>query len=257
MSVIHPTAIVAAGAELGPDVAVGPYCVIGPHVKIGAGAVLKSHVVVEGHTTLGAGCTIFPFASLGQQTQDLKFKGGVTHVSVGDKTTVREYVTINSGTSDGEWTRVGAGCHIMATCHVAHGCEVGDGVIMANGASLAGHVKVEAMAVIGGLSGVHQFCRVGSMAMVGGMTKVTQDLPPCLIADGNPAAIHGVNLIGLQRRQISEEVQRSMKAAFKILYRSNLTTSEAMARVEAELPSNPQLSHFIQFVKTSERGILK
>ncbi len=257
MSSIHPTAVVASGADVGRDVEIGPYCVIGPQVRIGDGTVMKSHVVIEGSTVIGAGCTLFPFCSLGQQTQDLKFKGGNTYVSIGDKTTIREYVTVNSGTADGEWTKVGSGCLIMATCHVAHGSEVGDGVIMANGVSLAGHVKVEPMAVIGGMSGVHQFCRIGSMAMVGGMTKITQDLPPFLIADGNPGLIHGVNIVALQRRQVPEEAQKALKAAFKILYRSSLTTTEALDRIEADVPRVPQVAHLVQFVRSSERGILK
>jgi UDP-N-acetylglucosamine acyltransferase len=257
MSSIHPSAVVDPGAELGRDVEIGPFSVIGPHVRIGDGTVVKSHVVIEGRTVVGAGCLLFPFCSLGQQTQDLKFKGGSTFVSIGDRTTIREYVTVNSGTADGEWTKVGSGCLIMATCHVAHGSDVGDGVIMANGASLAGHVTVEPMAVIGGMSGVHQFCRIGSMAMIGGMTKITQDLPPYLIADGNPGLIHGVNMVALQRRQVSEDAQKAVKAAFKILYRSGLTTTEALARIEAEVQPLPQVEHLVRFVRSSERGILK
>jgi UDP-N-acetylglucosamine acyltransferase len=257
MSLIHPTAIISEGAQLGVEVEIGPYSTIGPHVRIGDRTTVKSHVVIEGRTTIGSGCILFPFASLGQQTQDLKYKGGATYVSIGDKTTIREYVTINSGTADGEWTKIGSGCLLMATCHVAHGSEVSDGVIMANGASLAGHVKVDAMAVIGGMTGIHQFCRIGSMAMVGGMSKITQDVPPYMIADGNPATVHGVNLIGLQRRQVPENVQKALKAAFKILYRSSLTTTDALAKIEAEIESLPQVSHLIQFIKASERGVLK
>jgi UDP-N-acetylglucosamine acyltransferase len=257
MSSIHPTAIIAEGAQLGVEVEIGPYCVIGPHVQIGDRTVVKSHVVLDGRTSVGSGCLLFPYASIGQQTQDLKFKGGVTYVSIGDKTTIREYVTINSGTAEGEWTKVGSGCLLMATCHVAHGCEVNDGVIMANCATLAGHVKVEAMAVIGGMSGVHQFCRVGSMAMVGGMTKITQDVPPFMIADGNPATVHGLNLIGLQRRQVPEDSQKALKAAFKILYRSGLTTSDALARIQADVAANTHVAHLVGFVTASERGILK
>jgi UDP-N-acetylglucosamine acyltransferase len=257
MSSIHPTAVVAPGAELGRDVEIGPYCVIGPHVRIGDNTVLKSHVVIDGRSVIGSGCTLFPFCSLGGQTQDLKYKGGATYVAIGDRTTIREYVTVNSGTADGEWTRVGAGCLIMATCHVAHGCEVGDEVIMANGATLAGHVKVEDKAIIGGMGGIHQFCRIGTMSIVGGLTKVTQDLPPFLIADGNPGVIHGVNIVALQRRQVAEDVQKAIKAAFKLLYRSGLTTTEALARIEAEVPAVPQVAHLVQFVRASERGILK
>lgn len=257
MSLIHPTAIVAEGAQLGVDVEIGPYCVIGPHVRLGDRTVIKSHVVVEGRTSVGAECTLFPFASLGQLTQDLKFKGGTTYVSIGDKTTIREYVTVNSGTADGEWTKVGNGCLIMATCHIAHGCEVSDGVIMANGATLAGHVKVDRFAIIGGLSGVHQFCRIGVMSMVGGMTKVTQDVPPFMIADGNPATVHGLNLIGLQRRQVPVDAQKALKAAFKILYRSGLITSDAVSKIEVDVPALSHVVQLVEFVKASERGVLK
>ena len=257
MSLIHPTAIVAEGAQLGVDVEIGPYCVIGPHVRLGDRTVVKSHVVVEGRTSVGAECTLFPFASLGQLTQDLKFKGGTTYVSIGDKTTIREYVTVNSGTADGEWTKVGNGCLIMATCHIAHGCEVSDGVIMANGATLAGHVKVDRFAIIGGLSGVHQFCRIGVMSMVGGMTKVTQDVPPFMIADGNPATVHGLNLIGLQRRQVPVDAQKALKAAFKILYRSGLITSDAVSKIEVDVPALSHVVQLVEFVKASERGVLK
>ncbi len=257
MSGIHPTAIVAVGAQLGADVEIGPYSVVGPDVQVGDHAVIKAHVVIEGHTRLGAGCTIFPFASLGQQTQDLKYKGGTTYVSIGAQTTIREYVTVHSGTVDGECTQVGAGCLIMAYCHVAHGCEVGDGVIMSNGASLAGNVRVDPMAVLGGLSGVHQFCRIGSMAMVGAMTKVTQDVPPYVIADGNPAVVHGLNKVAFQRRGMSDASQKALKEAFKILYRSGFITAEAIDRIEAEVEAVPEVARLVEFVKTAERGILK
>ena len=257
MSAIHPTAIVAAGAHLGVDVAIGPYSVVGPDVQVGDRCVIKAHVVIEGHTRIGAGCVVFPFASLGQQTQDLKYKGGLTSVEIGEQTTIREYVTVHAGTVDGECTRVGGGCLIMAYCHVAHGCKVGDRVIMSNGASLAGDVTVEPMAVIGGLSGVHQFCRIGCMAMVGGMTKITQDVPPYVIADGNPAVVHGLNKVAFQRRGMCEASQKALKEAFRILYRSGYITAEAVARIETEVEAVPEVARLVAFVKAAERGILK
>ncbi len=257
MSRIHPTAVVGAGAQISESAEIGPYCVVGPDVKVGDGSVLKSHVVLDGHTTIGSNCTIFPFASIGTQTQDLKYKGGTTYVEIGDDTTLREYVTVNSGTEDGEVTRVGSGCNLLAYSHVAHGCQVGNGVIMSNAVQLAGHVIVEDFVIIGGISGVHQFVRIGTMCMVGGCTKIGQDLAPYLLADGNPASVHGLNSIGLKRRGVSDETCKTLKKAFKIIYRDNLALKDAIAKVKAELDSCSELDRFMDFVQGSERGILR
>ena len=257
MSEIHPTAVIADGARLGADIKIGPYCVIGSEVEVGEGANLRSHVVVEGQTRIGPGCTIFSFACIGSQTQDLKYRGGRSTVSIGARTTLREYVTVNAGTHEGEHTQVGEDCHIMAYSHVAHACRVGNGVIMANGATLAGDVWVEDQAVIGGLSGVHQFCRIGRMCMVGGCTKVVKDLPPFMMVDGNPSAVRGLNLIGLERRGVSEEARKHLKEAYRILYRQNLTTQEALAEIRSRLPQEGPVAHLVAFVDASERGILK
>ncbi|HAS84384.1 MAG TPA: acyl-[acyl-carrier-protein]--UDP-N-acetylglucosamine O-acyltransferase [Verrucomicrobia bacterium] len=257
MSGVHATAIIAPGAEIGSNVEIGPYCVIGPHVKIGDGACLRPHVVIDGHTTIGAGCNIFSFACIGSQTQDLKYRGGSSTVDIGERTTLREYVTVNSGTHEGERTVVGAGCHIMAYCHVAHACRVGDGVIMANGATLAGDVRVDDQAVIGGLSGVHQFCRIGRLCMVGGCTKVVKDCPPYMMVDGNPAEVRGLNLIGLERRGVSEDDRNLLKKAYRLLYRKDLPVSQALDEIRNTLGTNEALSHLVDFVATSERGILK
>lgn len=257
MSKIHPTAIIADGAEIGQDVDIGAYCVIGPHVRIGDGAHLRPHVVIDGHTTIGAGCNLFSFACIGSQTQDLKFRGGSSTVEIGEGTTLREYVTVNSGTHEGEQTIVGAGCHIMAYCHVAHACRVGNGVIMANGATLAGDVLIEDQAVIGGLSGVHQFCRIGRMCMVGGCTKVVKDCAPFMMVDGNPAAVRGLNLIGLERRGVSDADRQLLKKAYRLLYRQDLSVQQALEQIRATLGSSETLDHLVGFVEKSERGILK
>lgn len=257
MSGIHPTAVVAPGARLGEGVEVGPYCVVGPEVVIGAGTRLMAHVVVDGCTTLGVGCTVFPFVCVGTQTQDLKFRGGRTSVRIGDRTTLREYVTVNAGTNEGEVTQVGSDCHIMAYCHVAHACTVGDRVIMANGATLAGEVVVEDDAVIGGLSGVHQFCRIGHMCMVGGMTKITQDCPPYMLVDGNPASVHGPNVVKLKRKGASNDVLQALKQAYRLLYREGLSTTDGLQRIRAEISGCEQVDEVVRFVETSERGIVK
>ncbi|MBI1840085.1 MAG: acyl-ACP--UDP-N-acetylglucosamine O-acyltransferase, partial [Verrucomicrobia bacterium] len=232
-------------------------CVIGEHVTLGADCVLHSHIVVDGHTRLGARNEIFPFASIGLKTQDLKWKGGVTRTQIGDDNTFREYVTIHSATSDGEATTVGSGNHILAYCHIAHNVTLGNRVIMSNVATLAGHVTVEDHAVIGGLAAVHQFCRIGRMAIIGGCSKVVQDVPPFMMADGNPAETRTINKVGLERNGISAEAHAALKTAFKILFRDKLTVSNALTRIEAELPPLPEIAHLLEFVRKSERGISK
>lgn len=257
MTKIHPSAIVHEGAQLGVDVEVGPYTVIGPDVKIGDRSTIMSQVFLDGHTTLGPECVVFPFASIGSKTQDLKYKGGITYVEIGSRTTLREYVTVNSGTADGEATKVGSDTLIMAYCHVAHGCKVGDRVIMANQASLAGDVLVEDDAILGGMTGVHQFCRIGGYAMVGGMVKVTQDVPPFMLVDGMPAAVFGINSVKLQRLNVAAETQSLLKKAYKILYRDGLSTRQALEKMKAEMAMVPELERLIKFIETSQRGIIK
>jgi len=254
---VHPTAIVADGAQLGPTVEVGAYAVIGSEVRIGAGTRIMPHVVVDGKTTIGEACTIFPFACVGTQTQDLKFKGGETFVEIGDRTTLREYVTVNCGTNEGEVTRVGSDCTILAYCHVAHACQVGNEVIMSNGATLAGDVIVEDQAIIGGLTGVHQFTRIGRLCMVGGCSKIVKDCAPYMIADGNPAQVRGVNVIGMDRRGIEKSIQDGMKSAYRFLYRKGLSTQQAVETIGNEVASSAELSHLLTFIGNSTRGILK
>jgi UDP-N-acetylglucosamine acyltransferase len=252
----HPPAIVNPKAKIGPGCEVGPYCVIGEHVALGDNCKLLSHVVIDGHTTLGRENEIFPFASLGLRTQDLKWKGGVTRLEIGDRNTIRECVTIHSATGDGEATVIGSDNNILAGSHIGHNVVMGNRVIISM-AALAGHVIVEDCALVGGLSAVHQFCRIGKLAMIGGCSKVVQDVPPFMIADGNPTETRTVNKIGLERNGVSEAAQTALRQAYKILFREGLTIPNALAKIEGELPALPEVKHLVQFVRASERGISK
>ena len=254
---IHSTAVIHPKARVGDGCEIGPYCVIGERVELGAGCKLHSHVVIDGHTKLGARNEIFPFASIGLKTQDLKWKGGITRTEIGDGNTFREYVTIHSATSDGDATTVGSNNHILAYCHVAHDCRLGSNIVMSNVGTLAGHVTVEDHAIVGGLAAVHQFCRIGKMAIIGGCSKVVQDVPPFMLADGNPAETRTINKVGLERNGVSEEAIGVLKSAYKILFREGLTIPNALVKIEKELAPLPEVLHLVQFVKSSERGISK
>jgi UDP-N-acetylglucosamine acyltransferase len=254
---VHSTAVVHPKAQIGAGCEIGPYCVIGEHVELGPGCRLHSHVVIDGHTRLGQGNEIFPFASIGLKTQDLKWKGGLTRTEIGDHNTFREYVTIHSATGDGEVTTVGSNNHILAYSHIAHNVRLGNHVIMSNVATLAGHIVVEDYAVIGGLAAVHQFCRIGAMSIIGGCSKVVQDVPPYMLADGNPAKTRTVNKVGLERNGVSEEAQSALKQCYRILFREGLTIPNALARIESELPALPEVRHLVEFIRASERGISK
>lgn len=254
---VHSTAIIHPKAQIGTGCHIGPYCVIGEHVELGDECILHSHVVIDGYTRLGRGNQIYPFASIGLQTQDLKFKGGITRTQIGDCNTFRESVTVHSATGDGEFTTVGSHNNLLASSHVAHNVTIGDYVIMSNFVGLAGHITVEDYAVLGGFAAVHQFCRIGKMSIVGGCTKVVQDVPPFMLVDGNPAETRTINKIGLDRKGISEAAQSVLRQAFKILFREGLTISNSLARIEKELPALPEIQHLVQFVRASERGIIK
>jgi UDP-N-acetylglucosamine acyltransferase len=254
---IHPSAVVHPGAQVGEECEIGPCCVIGENVVLGPRCRLHSHVVIDGHTKLGSDNEIFPFASIGLKSQDLKWNGGVTRTEIGDNNTFREYVTVHSATADGESTTVGSHNHILAYSHIAHNVRVGSHVVMSNVATLAGHVTVEDHAVVGGLAAVHQFCRIGKMAIIGGCSKVVQDVPPFMLADGNPARTRTINKVGLERNGVSEEAQAALRQAYKMLFRGGLTLSNALAKIEKELPEHPEVGHLIQFVRASERGISK
>jgi UDP-N-acetylglucosamine acyltransferase len=254
MAEIHATAVVHPSARLGSDCVIGPYCVVGEHVTLGPGCKLHSHVVLDGHTTLGARNEIFPFACIGQKTQDLKWRGGITRVEVGDENTFREYVTVNSSTGE-DVTRVGSRNHILAYAHIAHDCTLGNHIVMSNVATLAGHVLVEDYANVGGLAAVHQFCRIGKMSIIGGCSKVVQDVPPFMLVDGNPAGTRTINKIGLERNGVSEETQNALRQAYKMLFRDGLSIPNALSKIEADLPRSPELAHLVQFVRSSERGL--
>ena len=254
---IHPSTVIHPNARIGADCEIGPFCVIGADVTLGDRCNLHSHVVIDGHTTLGSGNQIFPFASIGLKSQDLKWKGGLTKTSIGDNNTFRESVTVHSATGEGGCTIVGSNNHILAYCHIAHDCRLGNNIIMSNVGTLAGHVIVEDYAIVGGLAAIHQFCRIGKMSIIGGCSKVVQDVPPFMLVDGNPGQTRTVNKVGLERNGVGEEVQAAIRQAYKILFREGLTISNALIKIEAELPKSPELEHLLNFCRTTERGLSK
>ena len=255
---IHPTAVVEPGAEIDPSCEIGPYAVIGPQVRMGAGNVVQAHAVVSGRTTLGQGNRIFPHAALGGIPQDLKYRGESTELVVGDRNTFREFTTINLGTAGGGGvTRIGSGCLFMANSHVGHDCQVGDGAIVANSVALAGHVVLEDHVHFGGLSAAHQFTRVGRLAFVSGMTGVAMDVAPYCMASGSRAELAGLNSIGMQRAGMSEEQIGRVKQAYKIVFRSNLQLADAVAQLESELGTHPEIDHLVRFLRGSQRGVTR
>src|SRR5262245_12743473 len=258
---IHTTAIIDRGAELGRDVRVGPYAVIGRNVKIGDRAVIHPHAVIDGHTTLGAEVEIFPGAAVGLKPQDKKYDGSPTRLVVGDKTIIRECVTLQPGTNGAQHslgvTTIGAGCLIMAYCHVAHDCVVGDGVIMANATQIAGHCTIEDFATLGGVTTVHQFVRIGTRAITGASARVQQDVPPFMTADGHPARLYGLNVIGLKRGGFSKAAMLALKRAYKELFLRG-RYSEARAELAETLGNeHPEVARLLAFVASSKRGVMR
>jgi UDP-N-acetylglucosamine acyltransferase len=255
---IHPTAIVHPEAQLDPTVEVGPFSVIGPRVKIGPRTRVGPHAVIEGATTIGADNRIFQFASLGAIPQDLKYAGEDTRLEIGDRNQIREFTSLHLGTvQGGSLTKIGSGCLFMANSHVAHDCVVGDGVILANSVALAGHCVVEDHVICGGLSGVHQFTRLGRHAFISGGAMVAMDIPPYCTAQGDRAQLAGLNTVGLTRNGFTAEQVARIKGAYKIVFRSGLGLREALARVAAEFGGNPEIDHFVRFIEGSERGITR
>jgi len=255
---IHPTAIVHPGAVLGVDVEIGPFAVIGEHVKIGRGTKVGASSVVEGWTEIGENNQIFHLTSVGAVPQDLKYKGEETYLKIGNGNIIREFATIHLGTvtGDGE-TTIGNNNLFMAYCHVAHDCHIGNHVIMANGSTLAGHVTVEDFAILGGLSAVHQFTRVGESSMLSGGAMVGQDVLPYTVASGNRATSAGLNTVGLKRRGFSPEVISNIKKAYRIIIRSGLRLEESLRKVRSEIPLSPEIERFTVFAEKSERGLCR
>jgi UDP-N-acetylglucosamine acyltransferase len=256
MTDIHPTAIVDPRAHLGPGVKIGPYSTIAGRVVIGEDTKIGSHVVIQDYTTIGARCRIFQFATLGEIPQDLKFAGEPSELIIGDDNTIREYATLHRGTAGGGGiTRVGNGNLLMAYTHVAHDCLIGNGVIMSNAATLAGHIVVEDRAIIGGLSAVHQFSRIGRFAFVGGASAVARDVPPYTMAYGNRAKLVGLNLVGLKRAGFSDATIQALRQAFDLLFLAPGTLKEGVARVRQELGHIAEIQDLLTFVESSERGL--
>ena len=255
---IHPTAIVDSGARLAPDVTVGPYTIIDSHVEIGAGTNIGPHAVITGHTRIGKNNRIFQFVSLGEVPQDKKYNGEPTRLEIGDNNTIREFCTFNCGTAqDAGVTRLGNDNWIMAYVHLAHDCQVGNHAILANNAQLAGHVVVEDHAILGGFTGVHQFCRIGAHVITGGSTLVLKDVPPYVMASGNPAKPHGVNAEGLKRRGYSGEAIAEIKHAYKTVFRDGNTVEQALAQLSTQAKTTPEIQLLIDFLAVPGRGIIR
>jgi UDP-N-acetylglucosamine acyltransferase len=254
---IHPSAIVDGRAEIGAGTIVGPYCVIGAEVALGQDCWLQHHVTLSGPMRAGARNKFYAYCSIGQQTQDLKYQGEPTYLDIGDENTFREFVTINRSTTSEGKTRVGSRGNFLAYSHIGHDCTVGDEVVFSNNATLAGHVHMGNHAVMGGLTAVHQFCRIGRFAIMGGCSKIVQDVPPFMIADGNPAEIRGVNLVGLERQGFTPESVKWIKEAFRLIYRSKYNTRQAMEAIRKELPQNEEITQIVEFIGQSERGIIR
>jgi UDP-N-acetylglucosamine acyltransferase len=255
---IHSSAIVHPNARLAPDVEIGPFAIVGAHVEIGAGSTVGSHCVIDGHTRMGRGNRVFSHCSLGQAPQDKKYAGEPTRLEIGDGNTFREFCTVNTGTTqDIGVTRIGDDNWIMAYVHIAHDCQVGDHTIFANNATLAGHVHIGDWAILGGFTGVHQFCKVGAHVIIGIASVVRQDIPPYITASGQPAAPFGINSEGLKRRGFTPDAIAAVKRAYKTLYREGKSLDEALALLAADAERVPELSALVEFARASERGIIR
>lgn len=255
---IHSTAIIDPGAEIDSNVKIGPYSIIGKDVFIGSGTVIGPHVVIEPYVTMGQNCHIFQYAAIGAAPQSLKFEGEKTYVKIGNGTIVREFVTIHRGTKfGGGITEVGEENLLMAYTHVAHDCKIGRRVVLSNNATLAGHITIGDYATIGGLVAIHQFTRIGNYAFIGGKSAVVKDIPPYVIASGDRAKLHGLNKIGLKRHGFSQNTLSLLKKAYRIIFRIGLTQNEAIERTRAEIEQVPEVVNFINFIKSSQRGITR
>jgi UDP-N-acetylglucosamine acyltransferase len=254
---IHATAVVDPAAQLGTGTIVGPYCIIAADVVLQRNCWLQHHVTLAGPLQAGSGNKFYAYCSIGQQTQDLKYQGEPTYLEIGNDNTFREFCTVNRSTKADGKTRIGNGGNFLAYSHVGHDCTVGNSVVFSNNGTLAGHVKVGDNAVIGGLTAIHQFCRIGRFAITGGCSKIVQDVPPFMIADGNPAVIRGINLVGLERAGFAPESVKSIKEAFRLIFRSKYNTRQAIEAIRAELPSTDEINQIVQFIEGTERGIIR
>ncbi len=257
---IHPTAIIDKTCDIASDASIGPYCTIGPHTRIGNGAVFDSHVNIQGWTAIGQRCRFYSHCSVGTDPQDLKYKGEQTSLEIGDDNVFREFITLNRGTGEGNGvTVIGNGNFFMAYSHVAHDCVIGNQVIMANAATLAGHVTVGSHSTIGAFSAVHQFCKVGPHAFIGGFSVITRDALPYIktVGDRNRAKIYGINALGLQRKNFSEQAIAELKRAYRILFRSGMNTSEAISRARTMEWNAPEVDALIGFMESSDRGFIR
>ncbi len=254
---IHPTAVIHKTADLSDNVEVGPYAVIDEFVRIGSNTQVGAHCVITGHTSIGKDCRIFSSAVVGGPPQDLKFKGEKSYLEIGDHNTIREFCTINPGTGEGGKTKIGSHNLFMAYAHVAHDCVVGDHNVVANCGTLAGHVVMEDHILISGLVAVHQFVRIGKLSIVGGCSKVVQDIPPFATADGHPARVYGLNLVGLRRNNFPRQTIKELGQAFKILFDSGIVMKKAMVNLAAENFSCEEVAYLINFIKNSPRGVIR
>ncbi len=253
---IHPMAIVEPGAQVGKNVTVEAFAIVKGTVTLEDNVIIKSHAYIDGHTTIGSGTTIWPSASIGTKTQDLKYKGEKTFVTIGKNCEIREFATINSSTHEGSTVSVGDNSLIMAYCHIAHDCTVGKHVIMSNNSLLAGHVVVEDFAIIGGMTPVHQYAHIGCHAMVGGFSRVTHDVPPYTIGGGVPYSLGGINRVGLKRRKFPFATRLALAKAYRLVYRSRLHLDDALKKIENEVESFPEVIHFVEFCRASKRGLI-
>jgi UDP-N-acetylglucosamine acyltransferase len=258
MNKIHPTAIVDSRAELDRDVEIGPYSIVGPSVRIGRGTRVKAHVVIEGNTAIGEDNVIFQFATVGSVPQDLKYKGEDSRLIIGDHNTIREFVSLNPGTTGGGMvTRVGSHNLLMMYCHIAHDCILGDRNVIANGATLAGHVTLEDHVIAGGLIGIHQFVKIGTGALIGAGSMVSKDVPPYCNAAGDRAKLKGLNIEGMRRRGFQKEQIDTIRKAYRIILQSGLTIKAALRKARKELPASPEVERITSFIENSARGICR
>ncbi len=253
-ALVHRTAIVHKNAKLGNNVKIGPFCIIADNTEFGDNTVLESHITVGSYTKIGKECQISPGVVLGGKPQDNKFKGERSYLHIGDRNIIREYVTIHRAAGAENVTKIGNDNMLMAYCHIGHNCSIGNGITMANMVGISGHVTVEDKAVFGGMVGVHQFVRIGMLAMLGGYSKVVQDVPPFMIADGRPMKVYDLNVVGLRRNGISAKIRSDIKQAYKYIYRMNMNLSQAINAIENDIEPSPERDYLLEFIKNIKSG---